>query len=177
MSDVKYEEENKEKYITNILKMLNKRKYTNIEFHEDTILAVSIRGITVCVFTDVIDKLNVDQIKSHIARLQKQEINHGFLIYRNNPTSTVNKTISTIAKLDLHIELHSIDNLQYDPTEHVLVPEHSLVLSRKKIKEKISLKDLPKLMVTDVISKYYDFRKGDLVKITRNNDITYRLVV
>lgn len=174
MSDVK---NTKETYIVNVLKMLKKRNYTDIEENEDTITAISIRGKRVCVFTNVIEKLNVDQINSHISRLQKEGIEHGFLIHKNAPTSAVNKTISTIPKIELHIELHCIDNLQYDPTDHVLVPDHSLVLSRKNIKNKISLKDLPKLMVTDVISKYYDFRKGDLVKITRNNDITYRLVV
>ena len=62
-------------------------------------------------------------------------------------------------------------------TKHYLVPKHEKVPDSEKFDKKI-IDKLPILLKTDPISRFYGFKKGDLIKISRkNNYIFYRRVV
>jgi DNA-directed RNA polymerase subunit H (RpoH/RPB5) len=64
-------------------------------------------------------------------------------------------------------------NLAFDITKHKLVPPHIKIKNNSEIEQikknlKIdSLYKLPVLLKTDAVSKFYHFRKGDLIKIIR----------
>ncbi len=70
--------------------------------------------------------------------------------------------------------------------DHILVPKHE-VLSEEEAKELIEAlginkEDLPKIKADDPIAKEIGAKKGDIVKITREDEFTgksiaYRLVI
>jgi len=70
--------------------------------------------------------------------------------------------------------------------DHILVPKHE-VMSEEEAKELldalgINREDLPKIKAEDPIAKEIGAKKGDIVKITREDEFTgksvvYRLVV
>ena len=61
--------------------------------------------------------------------------------------------------------------LQFNPTKHELVPKHSKISEEDadKLLVKYNLKNkfqLPIILRDDVISQYYNYQQGDIIKIT-----------
>lgn len=73
------------------------------------------------------------------------------------------------------LQLFTLDELQYNPTRHVLVPKHTWipeamiksVLDKYQVKNKVHL---PHILRTDKIAKWLGLRVGDVVEITRPNE-------
>lgn len=71
---------------------------------------------------------------------------------------------------EISIQVFWYKNLLINPSKHVLVPHHELVPKEEhfNILRKyniVSKAQLPVILYTDAISRYYNFRKGDIVKI------------
>ena len=85
------------------------------------------------------------------------------------------------------VQILEYKDLLFNKIEHVFVPKHELVRSPQKIKELIDTYKVPNkwrfplMYKTDPISKYYNAKKGDIFKITRDGihgeSIVYRCVV
>jgi len=109
----------------------------------------------------------------------------------SNAIIVVEKELSPFARKSLagisefKVEVFREDELLIDITEHELVPKHE-VLSRgekAQLLERYTLKDsqLPRMYVTDPITRYFGLRRGDVVKIIRSSEtagryVTYRIV-
>ncbi len=70
--------------------------------------------------------------------------------------------------------------------EHMLVPEHQKITEEEKQElfeyHNITIKDLPKILITDPAIKHLDVKENDVVRIIRNSStagksIFYRGVV
>lgn len=133
-----------------------------------------------CVFLSIIGKMDAAVIRSHIIDLQKLGVTHSILIYEGTPTPQVKTIIDNAANLPtpIRIETFSTEDCQINITKHVLVPKHELVPKEeaKQIKEKIG-GELPILLKTDPVVRFFNFSKGDIVKITRRDGfVMYRTV-
>lgn len=102
------------------------------------------------------------------------------LVVQENVTQNNMKAIQS---LDLPIEVHLISRLQFNITKHVLVPKHEVIrdkaviddiLARYKLKNKYQL---PIILKTDPIARYYGMKNGDIVKITRASETAGEYVV
>lgn len=116
-------------------------------------------------------KLNIKGIKDKLSIMNKENSTHCIVIYRHNVTSSAKKSLDII---DHKIELFSLGEFQLNITKHRLVPIHEKVTGTdlEKYKNK-----LPVLLTTDPISRYYGYKKGDFIKITRKNGlVVYRQV-
>lgn len=162
-----------------IMEMFIQRGYTDIDDSEDNrILAIKLDGAQVCAFPSIIEKLNVAEIHNHIAILQKAEINHCLIVFDGIPTSAVKNVVSNTPDLKINIELFQADDLQFNITEHKLVPKHVRMTKEeiKEFREKYGT-NIPVLLRTDVVSRFYDFAKGEIVKIIRRDGfVSYRIV-
>lgn len=161
------------------LEMLNQRHYINIIENDDHILAEKQNGEYICCFFQPIQKFNIEYLQEYINIMNKFKLSHAIIIYKDNITPIVKKTIYDLK--DIIIECFIEDELQYNITKHYLVPKHEL-LYYVNSKEAIELRKkfnnkFPILLKSDPICRFYGFNKGDIIKITRkNNHVIYRIV-
>ena len=79
---------------------------------------------------------------------------------------------------NITFELFSLDNLQYNITKHRYVRPHIKLTKseQEEFRQKMGT-DIPLLLKTDPICRFYNFEKGDIIKIIRkDNFISYRIV-
>jgi DNA-directed RNA polymerase I, II, and III subunit RPABC1 len=169
-----------EKEIETIKDILNKRSFKITEEDEKKIIGIN-SGKYICVLKDVIDKFNVDRIKDITNTLNKINCNHCIIIYSDSVTSMAKKFIET--STEKKFELFKQDELKYNITQHILVPEHIKLsntdIEMIELKKKIRIQDLPILLQNDPICRFHAFNRGDIIKIIRKKDcsISYRIVI
>jgi DNA-directed RNA polymerase subunit H (RpoH/RPB5) len=166
-----------EKALENLQLMMLNRGYVFLRKKDDVYL---IYGNTdnqkVIVWCYQSDKLNIDGIKEFICVLEKDRYRHGIIIYQNTMTSSTKKVLDNLYKFC--IELFLLKELQYDLTKFRYFCHHEKLRGEqaKAIREKFG-NNLPNMLKTDVVSRYYYFQKNDVIRITRRNGtITYRVV-
>lgn len=130
---------------------------------------------TIIVFINDDEKLNIQGIKDKISIMNKESANRCIIIYKSNVTSSAKKSLET---LEYEFELFALSELQLNITRHRLVPRHSRILPSEK--EELDQKykgKLPFLLQTDPVSRYYSFKRGEYIRITRKDgSIIYRIV-
>jgi DNA-directed RNA polymerase I, II, and III subunit RPABC1 len=143
----------------------------------------------VVVFFSNETKCNIGQIKYYMKLTKEMEYKHCIIVYPDQITSgakrgietlTSNKLFSENKKTDdyLEIELFCQKELQFNITKHRLVPLHQSLdpNESKKIRKEFG-HNLPLILSSDPIVRFYNFRKNDIIKITRKEGyVTYRLV-
>lgn len=107
--------------------------------------------------------------------MNKENATSCIIIYRSNVTSSAKKSLET---LEYEFELFALHELQLNITRHRLVPRHTRVLpSEKEELDKNYKGKLPIILHTDPISRYYSFKRGEYIRITRKDgSIIYRIV-
>jgi DNA-directed RNA polymerase I, II, and III subunit RPABC1 len=103
-------------------------------------------------------------------------INHGIIIYRDNATPVAKKMIQN--NTNICLELFKEEELLYNITKHILVPIHEYLSESDTIefKKKFGTK-IPVILSTDVIARFYNFKKGSIIRIIRKDDyVVYRIV-
>lgn len=129
------------------------------------------------VFLCKTEKFNIESVKYLIFQLQQHKLKHGIMIYQTIVTSSAKKAIDHL--LDYTIEMFETKEVLYNPTHHRFYCPH-IRLSKDTVTEELprmNLQSLPSLLRTDVISRYFRFQKGDVIRIHRKNGaIAYRLV-
>lgn len=127
-------------------------------------------------FINILPKLNINSVKDYISFLEQEKITHGVIIYNNVITSSAKKIILNL--FNKSIERFSINELQFNITTHKYYNLHTKLNDREKQRfiENIGMK-IPILRHNDPVSRYYYFKKGDIIKVHRkNNYISYRIV-
>jgi DNA-directed RNA polymerase subunit H (RpoH/RPB5) len=99
----------------------------------------------------------------------------------------INKDILSIENMHSNLTLFSYKKLLINIVDNVYVPKHTVLdkTERQELKNKLSINhynDLPILLKSDPVSRYYNFREGDVIRIerpTKGNKIhiAYRYVI
>lgn len=157
--------------------MLKRRNYEIIETEDDKIIAQKPDGNQMAVFFLNTPKFDISCMKEIISMMGELEIVHSIVVYEDGVTATTKKTIEQ--SLDIKIEFFSQKDLQYDITQHRLQPKSFDKLSdvdAEAFKKKYGTK-LDVMRITDPITLFFDYRRGDIIKVTRKNGyVTYRIV-
>lgn len=157
-------------------KMMNNRSYNKIENDEIIKIYKNENDRKCLIWYFKKEKLNIESLREYISILENRKINHGIIIYQNIITSSTKKILSCLYKYE--IELFNIKEFQYDLTKFKYYCHHERCNEQEKKEIKNHFKNqLPILLKTDVISRYYKFEKNDIIKIHRKNgSIIYRIV-
>ena len=110
--------------------------------------------------------------------MKKMDINHSIIVYQDTATPVAKKIIEE--STELNIELFHVDELQYNITKHSLVPRHQIMYKKNTVgcsnfKKKYSSK-FPLLQKNDPVARFYGFDTGDIIKITRDDGVMFRIV-
>jgi DNA-directed RNA polymerase I, II, and III subunit RPABC1 len=170
--------------IKTINEMFSQRGYDDIktgDVDEREILIGYDNGKKVVAFLEVITKLNNSVIQNIYKLMDNLDCNHAILVHQGDPTPSANNAINDFANIDMKFELFSSIDLMYNITKHYLVPKHERVSKEElaDIQSKLDIKALPKISKKDdPIAKFYDYSKGDVIKVYRKGgEIGYRIVI
>jgi DNA-directed RNA polymerase subunit H (RpoH/RPB5) len=167
-----------ERVIEVVQEMMTDRCFTtrkspmeNILIYEDT------QGKQIMIFMCKTEKFNIENVKYFIYLLQQYSMKHGIIIYNNIITSSAKKALDHL--MDYTIEIFEKKELQYNVTRHRLFCPH-IRIPREEIDKEIApvhVQQFPVLLRNDMISRYYHFTRGDIIRIHRKNgSIVYRIV-
>lgn len=129
--------------------------------------------------------VGIKTMRKFISILEEQKIQKGIIIYKTNMTPSANKVI-TAMQAQFRIEPFSEAELLVNITRHTLVPQHEVLKpeEKKALLQKYRLKDtqLPRIQLSDPVSRYYGLTRGQVVKITRPSEtagryVSYRLAL
>ena len=126
------------------------------------------------------NSIKLSTIRDSIENTDKNTINEYIIIVRN-----ISNNIKKLEK-EYNCNIFHYKDLQVNKTKHKLVPKHELIESNYEntILKKLGINNknqLQIILLSDPISKYYNFKSGNIIKITRNsitsgNNIVYRCV-
>ncbi len=122
-------------------------------------------------------KINKDVSKNLIKELDNLNIHHCVIICNIDNTHSSKKLLNEIPHINF--EFFKFNDLQFNILRHKLVPKF-IKLQKKELDENKKLFkniQLPKLLKTDAISRFYNYQIGDRIKIIRKDEISYRIVI
>ena len=160
--------------------------------HDTCVEMLQQRGYSVSVDGDIIigEKSSTDRIiifynpgsiaishvKEYINVMDKASFSHAIAIHKEGITPQASKTTEMLP--DKEIEIFPEERLLYNITKHRLVPVHRRLsaFEAATFKRKYGVK-IPVLLQTDAISRFYNFKSGDIIEITRIDGIVvFRIV-
>ena len=134
---------------------------------------------------DTAKRVGVKPIRELAEKMEEKNISRGIIVVQQ-PLTAFAKTAVQEASPRLEIEVFMESELLVNVTHHELVPKHlplsqedkKLLLDRYKVKET----QLPRILQTDPVARYFGMKKGQVVKIVRPSEtagryVTYRLCV
>lgn len=131
-------------------------------------------------------QLGVDVVTDAISTADRYKTKRLVIITPVPLTPSAKKKVQDLVSYTVSIFLES--EMVYDPTEHFFTPEHrALTRSEQQDflqKSNLSIDQLPIILDSDMISRYYGFRPGQVIEIKRINtfvtmiqeSLSYRVV-
>lgn len=131
-------------------------------------------------------KLGIEALGNAIVMCEKYNTKNLILITPVGLSSAAAKEIEKMVSYNIYVFLE--DEMTYDPTEHYFTPAHRALSTEEQRKflqdNDLSLDQLPIILTTDMISRYYGFRPGQVIEIRRvnlydsmvQNSLSYRSV-
>jgi len=131
------------------------------------------------VFFSEESNVGIKTMRRFITILDEKQVQVGIIIWSQVMTSAARKLISGISA-DYSIEDFQEADLLVNITHHQLVPPHQIISRQEKAEllKKYRLKEtqLPRIMISDPVAKYYGLKRGQVVKITRPSETAGRYV-
>lgn len=163
---------------TTIIEMMNDRDYIPLscDISDNEFLFRKEDDEEVIVFLSSLPKFNIDTIKEYIHISKTRDIRHIIIVYNDNITSQAKKVIENVH--NMVIETFPINILQFNITQHRYYNPHSLLTpsQRDKFIKNYGTK-IPIIYKTDPVSRYFNFKRGDIIKILRKGGfVSYRMV-
>ncbi|KIR51523.1 DNA-directed RNA polymerase I, II, and III subunit RPABC1 [Cryptococcus gattii Ru294] len=118
-----------------------------------------------------------------IGSMDKMGARRGIIIWSEKMSPAAKKTLQEMQS-EYHLEDFPESDLLVNITKHFLVPKHTIMKPEEKsaLIKRYRLKEtqLPRIMVTDPVAKYYGLKRGQVMKIERASEtagryITYRI--
>jgi DNA-directed RNA polymerase I, II, and III subunit RPABC1 len=191
--------DHKKKIKTNILRMLETRGYDIANIDENIINGndemfllnkKNDKDSKIYVFLPELNtKIGVYIIKQYIKEMHDTKVRRSIVVVKDAVTAFAKQVFKDAARdtvFPVVIECFKENELLIDKLNHVLVPRHELISDEEK-KEILKIyrakeTQLPKILSSDPIVRYFGASKGQVFKITRFSEssgeyIYYRIVI
>jgi DNA-directed RNA polymerase I, II, and III subunit RPABC1 len=121
-------------------------------------------------------RMGVKEVRQLTEDMRARDLKH-VIIVLNKPATTF--AITEIHQAAGRIECWERSSLLFDPTTFILTPPHRLLDSQEKnqLAAKTKLESLPKILVTDALSRWFGARRGNIFEITRSSPDGFKFVV
>jgi DNA-directed RNA polymerase I, II, and III subunit RPABC1 len=166
-----------------VISMLSKRGYEseseilteekiNKMSKEQMTLIASKDSEKIIVFFSEEEKLGVKPVRNYYEKMISLDINNAILVVKENITSFAKGEILSFSRLEepVFIEIFLEKELMFDITEHELQPKFRLLQEkeRQEFLNKMCIKEtqIAKILTTDPIVKFYNFKEKDILEIT-----------
>ncbi len=179
LEDLDLKEDNWLISLSNIEKFMERRNYTfqNKITNDIFLYQQNETGSPLFIILVFQEKMGIEHLKNYIGTCEKTIVKDIIFIYQNSITTNCSKIIENM--FQFHVELFSLNEFQYDITKLYYYVPHEKITNEKKIREirEIYKNSLPSILRTDPISRYFGFKRSDIIKITRSpTEICYRMV-
>ena len=130
------------------------------------------------------EKVGVKTVRGIVERCQNQYgTQHLLIVYIENITPFAQKELKNSFP-DISTEFFRLDELQYNITKHVIVPNFKVMKKSERLNllQTVALRDLPRMLTTDPVSRYYNWKRGTIVfaechSIRGHTYTEYRVIV
>ena len=118
-------------------------------------------------------KIGIKVIRHLLNTMEKRGIQHGICVFLQPPTPFARRYLNTLQRenQDIRIEYFFVYELQFDITQHVLMPKHTNMTADDKdvVLERYgrNLALYPKILLTDPMARYLGLQKDDMVQVER----------
>ncbi|RWR82522.1 DNA-directed RNA polymerases IV and V subunit 5B-like protein [Cinnamomum micranthum f. kanehirae] len=120
------------------------------------------------------DVVKLAIIRGIYSQVGKDNLHRMILVLQNKMTAQARQATKEV--FQFKVELFQITDLLVNITKHCLKPKHYVLtpLEKQKLLSKYSVEDkqLPRMLESDAIARYYGLEKGQVVKITYSGEIT-----
>ena len=124
----------------------------------DYIISGECDGVSTFVYFHNEERIGVKQLRVWNENITNEDI---IIVSLEGPTAFTKKEAENNYK---NVQFFTFKQLCVNITRHDLVPKHEKI---KNEDLKIEASKLPKLYTNDAISQYYNYKEGDLIRITR----------
>lgn len=166
----------RERAYATCLEMIQQRGYSIIEEEETHITALKPDGQQMAVFFYDTPKFGTKGMKETISMMNEMEVLHVIIVYKEDVTPFT-KTTLTLSE-ERRFEMFAEEDLQYNITKHRLQPTFERIEDKEaeEFKQKYGMK-FGTLRLDRPIARFYDYKRGDVIRITRPDGyINYRIV-
>lgn len=116
-------------------------------------------------------QLGVKGIEPAIDFMNKEKIHDMIIITAKQLSSSADKKLESLVAYN--IQIFTEDEMGFDPTEHFLVPKHIPLTDEQQRSflndNGLLIDNIPVILSSDVIARYYGLRAGRIVRIEREN--------
>lgn len=128
------------------------------------------------IFITTFAKLCIKTLKNILSITEERMFKHIIIMYQESITPFVLKIINNIK--NIKVEYFSVNELQYNITKHSLQPIFEKLTKDELdiIGSKMNIEKLPIMFTVDPIARYYNYQKGDVIRVRRRDIVCYRYV-
>lgn len=120
------------------------------------------------------EPVKIAAIREVFARVKEENLSGLILVLQGKITSRARESIKELFKYK--VDVFQITELLVNMTKHVLKPKHEVLTAAEKAKllKEYSVVDsqLPRMLETDAVARYYGLSKGTVVKFTYDSELT-----
>jgi DNA-directed RNA polymerase I, II, and III subunit RPABC1 len=132
--------------------------------------AIFVKFILACRIKPTAIKLCIDEIRELYSNMDTMEI---VIVLKIEPNNSIYKLEKEKTEKDSIIQIMNCKQLQMNITKHRLVPKHERMNDEEsnellKCYNLQTKQQLPLILKSDPVVRYYNFRSGDILRITNN---------
>ena len=157
--------------------MITQRGYEIVSEDDDSVNARKPNGDNMIIYFVTDEKLNKKTATKYMSMMNDSGVKHSIIIYADKITTTTLKSLQHSHEIQL--ELFGMEEVQFNITKHRLQPKSFTRLTPTESKNfKNTYGVLHSVMKqNDVISRFYNFKRGDVIEVVQLNDVvTYKIV-